>query len=369
MRHCLSVCRRRTSACSKRDRQARIWKQTVRDAQARLANLRREQQETAAQSRRLREALSGERARSSSIEQILNDRSYTADAVQKLFACGWGGHARGFRAVGLLADYAEVQEPQYESAVEQFLREELEYVVVESFDHARAGIAMLREEVGGRATFFVDSLRSLNLTAQSRAVPFAAEPGLVSRLDQLVEFRDPLGHAAKHFLPRLQSAFLVETAETAERLARENPADYFLTPDGTCYQGRAVTGGRPAEAGPLAMKHELRVLEWRLCALSAKRTNRRQRWRGSEADAAGSGTRTRTNHSRTSRGRESCRRRHVGAGSVARPIGASWHGVRHLPERNRTAAPEAQTARQRASGGHRKCRTPAYVLEKPPSAR
>ncbi len=59
----------------------------------------------------------------------------------------------------MLADYAEV-EPQYEGAVEQFLRDELEYVVVETFDHARAGIAMLREEVGGRATFFVDSLRS-----------------------------------------------------------------------------------------------------------------------------------------------------------------------------------------------------------------
>ena len=120
---------------------------------------------------------------------------------------------------------------------------------------------MLREEVGGRATFFVDSLRTLNLAAHEPIVPFAAEPGLVSRLDQLVEFRDPLGAAAKQFLPRLRSAFLVETSVAAERLARENPAYNFLTPDGTCYQGRAVTGGRPAEAGPLVMKHELRILE------------------------------------------------------------------------------------------------------------
>ena len=62
----------------------------------------------------------------------------------------------GFHAVGLLADYAEVQE-EYESAIEQFLREELEYVVVESFDQARTGVALLRDEMGGRATFFVDS--------------------------------------------------------------------------------------------------------------------------------------------------------------------------------------------------------------------
>ena len=73
-----------------------------------------------------------------------------------------GDESAGFRAVGVLADYAEVGQ-EYESAIEQFLRDELEYVVVETFDVARAGIAMLRDEVGGRATFFVDSLRKLNV--------------------------------------------------------------------------------------------------------------------------------------------------------------------------------------------------------------
>ena len=181
------------------------------------------------------------------LEQILNDRSYTADAVQKLFASSQAkSESRDFRAVGVLADYAEV-EPQYEGAVEQFLRDELEYVVVETFDHARAGIALLREEVGGRATFFVDSLRKLNLQPQraGRAVCRSSRR-LVSRLDRLVEFRDPLGPAAKQFLPRLQSAFLVEDAEAAERLARENPAYNFLTPDGTMLSGtrRSAAGGQ-----------------------------------------------------------------------------------------------------------------------------
>ena len=32
--------------------------------------------------------------------------------------------------------------------MEQFLHDELEYVVVETFDHARAGITLLRDEVG-----------------------------------------------------------------------------------------------------------------------------------------------------------------------------------------------------------------------------
>ncbi len=140
----------------------------VRETQARLVELRREQQETGQQLERMREGLSAERARHASIEQILSERAYTADAVQKLFNVSGERSADtpggAFRAVGLLADYAEVQE-KYEGAIEQFLRDELEYVVVESFDQARAGISLLRDEMGGRATFFVDSLNKLNLAA------------------------------------------------------------------------------------------------------------------------------------------------------------------------------------------------------------
>jgi chromosome segregation protein len=240
---------------------ARHLEQSVRDAQARIGDLRRQQQSTVAHSDTARSDLAGGRARRATLSQILDDRSYTAEAVQKLFAANGSAPERGFRAVGVLADYVEVQE-RYETAVEQFLREELEYVVVDTFDVARAGIAMLQAEVGGRATFFVDSLRTLNLSPGAEPpMPFEAGSEVVARLDQLVEFRDPLGPLAKQFLPRLGSAYLVETAGAAEKLARQNPANYFVTTDGTCYQGRMVSGGRPTEAGPLVMKRELRELD------------------------------------------------------------------------------------------------------------
>jgi chromosome segregation protein len=238
---------------------ARVLDRSVAEAQLRIAEGRRDRMEMSSRSDTLRDALAGARARRHALGQLLSDRSYTTETVQKLFSSSSEGTTENFRAVGLLADYAEV-EPQYETAVEQFLRDELEYVVVETFDHARAGIALLRDEFGGRATFFVDSLRTLNLSTQEAAVPFSLEAG-VSRLDRLVEFRVPLGPAAKQFLPRLRSAFLVEAPDAAERLARENLSYSFLTPDGTCYQGRAVTGGRSTEAGPLVMKRELRTLE------------------------------------------------------------------------------------------------------------
>jgi chromosome segregation protein len=245
---------------AKAELRAQEFEAAARNAQARLTALRSAQQETARQLKQTREELSAERARHSSVEQILSERAYTADAVQKLFNTNGESESGGFHAVGLLADYAEVQE-QYEGAIEQFLRDELEYVVVESFDHARAGINLLRDEMGGRATFFVDSLSKLNLQTHEADASLPLPTGVIARLDRLVDFRDPLGPAAKHFLTRLRTAYLVETGAAAETLAHENPHSYYLTPDGTCYHGRMVSGGRQGEAGPLALKRELRQHE------------------------------------------------------------------------------------------------------------
>jgi chromosome segregation protein len=53
----------------------------------------------------------------------------------------------------------------------------------------------------------------------------------------------------------------VESQAIAESMARENPHSYYLTPEGTCYHGRMVTGGRQGDSGPLALKRELRQHE------------------------------------------------------------------------------------------------------------
>jgi len=238
------------------------------DAQSHLVRLRQTHQETAQQLERTRRELSAERARHASIEQILRERSYTADAVQKLFNASGEGNASGFRAVGLLADYAEVPE-QYEGAIEQFFRDELEYVVVESFDQARTGVALLRNEMGGRATFFVDSIHSLDVDKSEIDLGSSMPGDFIERLDRLVEFREPLGPKTKYFLKKLRTAYLVEGPAIAECMARDNPHSYFLTPDGTCYHGRVVSGGRKGEAGPLALKRELRQRETEAAKLEA----------------------------------------------------------------------------------------------------
>jgi len=235
-------------------------KHSAAELQAKIGALREQRDGRTKEVDTVRDALAGVRARHSTLTPILNDRSYTAEAVQKLFAANERGGGQQFRAVGVLADYAEVEE-KHEAAIEQFLRDELEFVVVETFDHARTGISMLRDEVGGRATFFVDSLRNLRLENEYEPIAnIHAGDGVISRMDKLVEFRDPLGAAAKQFLPRLRAAYLTDSAAAAEKLAQNNPQYAFVTPEGTCYQGRMVTGGRPDEAGPLGMKRELRAL-------------------------------------------------------------------------------------------------------------
>jgi chromosome segregation protein len=248
--------------------QASELQNTASQLHARLVELRQNRERTSKEADNLRDSLSSIRARHSTLNRILNDHSYTGEAVQKLFAANERHGGQDFRAVGVLADYAEVQE-QHETAIEQYLREELEYVVVETYDHARAGVNMLREEVGGRATFFVDSLRNLKLDEYEPIIHFRSEDGVISRLDKLVEFRDPLGPAAKQFLPRLRNGYLTEIS-AAEKLAREYPQYAFVTPEGTCYQGRMVTGGRPDEAGPLGMKRELRAVSAELIHLEQR---------------------------------------------------------------------------------------------------
>ena len=55
--------------------------------------------------------------------------------------------------------------------------------------------------------------------------------------------------------------FLAEDRAAAQRLAVSYPHLYFLLPDGVCYHGQTVTGGKKSGAGPLAMKREARELD------------------------------------------------------------------------------------------------------------
>src|SRR5260370_11711071 len=86
--------------------QLNALKQSAAELQARLAGLREQRDALSREAGALRDSLAGVRARHSTLTQILNDRSYTAGAVQKLFSAHERAARQGFRPVALLAEYS-----------------------------------------------------------------------------------------------------------------------------------------------------------------------------------------------------------------------------------------------------------------------
>ncbi|MBI4892495.1 MAG: hypothetical protein HY821_17855, partial [Acidobacteria bacterium] len=204
------------------------------------------------------------RARRDSLEEILSHRAYTTESVKRLFSAVEHGQADSFKPAGVLADFIDLTHPDFEKATEEFLHEELEYVVVKSWEDARHGIELLRSDLDGRATFLVEPhLHSDSPAVVSSPVPEPAigpETGIVGRLSDAVRFSNGLTNAPAALLPRLSRCFLAESRDSAQRLSTVYPDLFFLLSDGVCYHGHAVSGGKKTGTGPLALKRELREI-------------------------------------------------------------------------------------------------------------
>jgi chromosome segregation protein len=224
-----------------------------------LAERRREAAELRREIDTLKTEVSRIRARKESLEQVLAHRTYTTESVKRLFAAFEKGKASGVNALGVLADYVEV-DPQFEKPAEEFLHEELEYVVVDNWREAECGVDFIRAELDGRATFLVHP--ELN-GHEKRPLPEPAigpETGILGRLSDSLRLTNGFRDRAMDLLPRVGLCFLAEDRAAAQRLSISYPHLYFLLPDGVCYHGHTVTGGKKTGAGPLAMKREAREL-------------------------------------------------------------------------------------------------------------
>jgi len=208
----------------------------------------------------LRTELAAQRARLTSLEEILARHAYSSETIQRLFEArdgnGPAGSPANFHVVGVLADFLEV-EPAYERVVEEFLREELDYVVVKDWSSAQQGLRLLETEVPGRATFLLHDTSMTADTVQHREHPL---PGTLRSLASCVRFTNGLSGGSGPMLPKLERCFLVADAGTGRALAAEQPDLYFLTPEGMWFQGALVSAGRADHQGPLALKRELRSL-------------------------------------------------------------------------------------------------------------
>jgi len=196
--------------------------------------------------------------RRDSLQALIRNHGYSSDTVRKLLKPG--ALAAGMAPVGTLADFLEVS-GEHEGVVDEFLREELNYVVVESWGAAEEGVRLLKSGVDGRATFLIHSDEQGKLFDDS-AVAIDG-PGVVP-LKDTIRVLNGFGRSLEGILPKLRHGYLVESGEIARQLAAAHGHAYFLTPEGECFHNSTVTGGKPASEGPLALKRDLRETESRL---------------------------------------------------------------------------------------------------------
>jgi len=227
---------------------------------ANLDSTRQEEAARRAQLDSLRQEYSGSVARKQTLEESLARHAYSTESVRKLLTIHHDDNGHSFRPMGLLADFVEVS-PGYEEVVEDFLKHDLECVVVEGHEEARAGIGLLKSGGSGRSTFFVTHVPTNGHANGDSDPEVRGEQGVVANVRDLVQFEPRLGLNGDLALPTLQNAYVVETTEVAEQLAVRYPDYHFLTPTGEHYHHRLVTGGKGASAGPLALRRDFRELE------------------------------------------------------------------------------------------------------------
>ncbi len=225
----------------------------------RLSTRKSEAGETRKRLDALRAESSQTNARKTSLEEVLSHRTYTTDSVKRLFTAIDRGKVDGFRPAGVLADFLDV-DSTYERAVEEFLHEELEYVIVSDWNEAGKGIELMRGDLDGRATFLVHPEAQASVSSPSQSAEIVARPGVAGRLGDHIRFSNGLAQIPAGLLPRLGNCFLLEDPTAAQGLAVEFPDCYFLLPNGVSYHGHAVSGGKKTGSGPLQLKRELREL-------------------------------------------------------------------------------------------------------------
>jgi chromosome segregation protein len=224
--------------------------------------------------------LRGERAtlegRRSSLDALIREHSYSTDTVRNIFkASSRSGGGNGLSPVGTLADFLEV-DGQYEGVVDEFLRDELNYVVVKSWDAADAGVRMLESDVAGRATFLVHGENEAHAALHPTHGDGTAMNGAPSSVEGAVALKDCVrvlngfGSSLEGMLPKLRDGFIANDTATARRLASEHPRGFFLSPSGEAFHNATVTGGRVREQGPLALKRELSEIQQKLDAVEAE---------------------------------------------------------------------------------------------------
>ncbi len=245
--------------------------ETLKRLESEIAGLREALQARRAEQDALRSQankLRGEHAslsgRRDSLQALIRNHSYSTDTVRRLLKPGALGE--GMAPVGTLADFLEVS-GEHEGVVDEFLREELNYLVVGSWQAAEQGVNLLKSGVDGRATFLIhpDGPPLSTYSDESEIITGAG----LTPLKDTIKVLNGFGRSLEGILPKLKHGYLVEDSTQAQELSSQHAKGFFLTPEGECFHNTTVTGGKPASEGPLALKRDLRETEKKLGAVES----------------------------------------------------------------------------------------------------
>jgi chromosome segregation protein len=230
--------------------------------EADLASLREQLNTSRAEennSRRKGDQLRGERAtlvgRKNSLESLIREHSYSTDTVRNIFRASTSRQKQNPafpQPIGTLADFLEV-DSQYESIVDEYLRDELNYIVVPTWDAANEGVQLLQKDVAGRATFLIHPDQAPGEQSVGSALSIEGITPLLS----CIRIKSGFATTLNQTLPRLRDGYIASDSATARTLALQHPDAWFLSPTGETFHYLTVTGGRPSSQGPLALKREL----------------------------------------------------------------------------------------------------------------
>ena len=180
---------------------------------------RREEMDTRRKGDHLRAEAATLTGRRNSLEALIRDHSYSSETVRKLFKSN--GIANSVAPAGTLADFLEVED-EYGALVDEFLKEELNYIVVRNWSSADAGIRLLKTSVDGRATFLVHQDNAPAYTEGKASTTHGDLRG-ARPLKDCIKVLNGFGRALEVILPKLREGYLAPDTETARTLALENP--------------------------------------------------------------------------------------------------------------------------------------------------
>ncbi|MEO6725856.1 MAG: chromosome segregation protein SMC [Blastocatellia bacterium] len=260
------------------ERQQRVSEEFT-EITANLGVARHQREEKQAKLTTLQRELTATEQRLKSLAQLDENHSYFSEAVQALFSrqSAEATNSIGFKTMGTLADFVRVS-PDYESLFESALRDELEFVVVPSFDDALQAIDFLKAEGAGRATFLVINQESgqasdahsnhnnhsgLALNGNANA----DEQSRYQTLGPLLGLRPEFSEAFKFAMPSLANARIVNDAGEAlhasiSQNGNAHTAMMLARTGERIIGGRLITGGggEGTGMGVLALKREISEL-------------------------------------------------------------------------------------------------------------